>query len=73
MRTIRAVIRHYQAIHLAIGILGNVTFLAGSLLFLHQAQPWASYLFIAGSVGMLLGNLGSALVQLERTGRAATR
>jgi hypothetical protein len=49
------------------GILGNATFLTGSLLFLHDVKPWSIYLFIVGSVGMLIGNVGGVLVQLERS------
>ena len=44
--------------HLGIGIFGNATFLAGSVLFLwdhtHIVGVW---LFIAGALGMLLGSV----------------
>jgi hypothetical protein len=60
-------------VHLGIGTLGNVSFLAGSFLFSYEVKPLSNYLFIAGSAGMLVGTLGGAIVRLERswTGSAA--
>ena len=67
MGALHALARHYEWVHLGIGILGNLTFLAGSLLFLAKVEPLSLYLFIAGSAGMLVGNVGSAIVRLERS------
>ncbi len=67
MRVLRALARHSEWVHLGIGILGNLAFLAGSLLFLAKVEPLSLYLFVAGSAGMLVGNLGSAIVRLERS------
>jgi hypothetical protein len=67
MRALRALVRHYEWVHLGIGILGNLTFLAGTFLFLAKVEPLSLYLFIAGSAGMLIGNVGSAVVRLERS------
>ena len=42
MRAFRALVRHYEWVHLGIGILGNLTFLAGSLLFMEKIEPLRS-------------------------------
>jgi hypothetical protein len=65
-----ALIQRYRAIHTGIGILGNALFLVGSLVFLLGPTTPAIWLFVAGSTGMLIGSVGSALVQLhERRSR----
>jgi hypothetical protein len=66
MRALYALVRHYEWVHLGIGILGNLAFLAGSFLFMAKVEPLSLYLFVAGSAGMLVGNLGAAVVRLER-------
>lgn len=55
-------------LHQGIGVLGGVTFLVGSVLFLYDGllQRAAVWLFIVGSAGMLVGNVGSALLTYER-------
>jgi YrhK-like protein len=67
MKAFCAVVRNYEWVRLGVGTLGNVTFLTGSFLFLHEVKPLSSYLFIAGSAGMLVGTLGSTIVRLERS------
>jgi len=66
MKALRALVRHYEWVHLGIGSLGSFTFLAGSLLFLAKVEPLSLDLFVAGSAGMLIGNVGSATIKLER-------
>lgn len=61
-RLIEICIRDYAWIHATIGLLGNIAFVAGSLLFLDQQQHHGTLFFITGSVGMLIGNLGNAVV-----------
>ncbi|MFP5309938.1 MAG: YrhK family protein [Actinomycetes bacterium] len=60
-------VQEYEWVHTALGILGNVAFLAGSALFLSDATKTAGvWLFIAGSAGMLVGSVGQALVRRVR-------
>ena len=64
MRTIRPVLRNYQWIHIGLGLIGNVTFVVGSVLFLWDSTKFvATLLFILGSTGMLLGSIGQAIVK----------
>ncbi|MDX1802472.1 MAG: YrhK family protein [Alcanivorax sp.] len=64
----RALIHRYQWFHLGMGLLGNTTFVIGSVFFLWQDwQEAGTWLFIVGSAGMLLGSIGSAIVAYERT------
>ncbi|MBR0553382.1 YrhK family protein [Stakelama marina] len=63
----KTLIRDYPYIHLAIGLLGNLCFLVGSVLFFKQFEAWhttAVWLFVAGSAGMLLGALGKAATDI---------
>lgn len=60
-------VRQYAWIHTSIGLFGNVCFVAGSLLFMAQRKDLGIVLFVAGSTGMLIGNLGNALAMaMER-------
>ncbi|GAA3223842.1 hypothetical protein GCM10017691_11240 [Pseudonocardia petroleophila] len=58
----------FRRLHQGIGVLGGVTFFVGSILFLYDGllQHAAVWLFIVGSAGMLVGNVGSALITYER-------
>lgn len=53
--------------HQGIGMLGGVSFFVGSILFLWKdpLQMIGVWLFIIGSFGMMIGNIGSFLIQLE--------
>ncbi len=63
----RAFVHQYQWFHLAMGLLGNSTFVVGSVFFLWEAwKPAGVWLFIIGSTGMLLGSIGAAIVAYER-------
>lgn len=58
-------LRDYQWIHLGLGVLGNTTFVVGSVFFLFDSLKNAgTWLFIIGSAGMLVGSLGSVVVKL---------
>lgn len=64
-------VTNYEWIHTGIGLLGNTAFLVGSVFFLFESLKRAgTWLFIAGSFGMLLGSLGRAIV--EATGVSNT-
>lgn len=58
----------FRWLHQAIGVLGGVTFFVGSILFLYDGllKHAGVWLFIVGSAGMLVGNVGSALLTYER-------
>lgn len=70
----RAVLRdffdEYQWIHLTLGLIGNVLFFVGSVLFLfeQQLQTLGVWAFVVGSFLMLVGSLGKALVKYARNG-----
>lgn len=61
----------YHWIHTSIGLTGNVCFIIGSLLFMSPAtKQTAIWFFLAGSTGMLIGNLGNAVaMELDRRWR----
>ncbi|WP_372750450.1 YrhK family protein [Litorivivens sp.] len=64
---IRTIVNDYSWIHLSLGLLGNITFFVGSILFLPQFEPYktfAVWLFISGSFLMLIGSTGRLLVDL---------
>ena len=58
----------YEWIHLSLGVVGNLLFFAGSILFLSegQLQVLGTWMFIAGSFLMLVGSMGNALVKYVR-------
>ena len=65
-KVLRGLARRYEAFHLTIGLLGNVLFFVGSLLFLSDnLKTPATIFFICGSLGMLIGNIGRALVDYQ--------
>ncbi len=59
-------------VHLALGIFGNALFLTGSVLFFwHTVKTLAIWLFVIGSLGMLLGSVGELLVRIDKRRRGA--
>lgn len=64
---VRVLVRDYGWIHLGLGLLGNVAFFAGSILFLpvfDHLQTIGVWLFILGSGLMLIGSLGRLLLDI---------
>lgn len=64
---IRTLVQDFGWIHLSLGLLGNATFLAGSILFLPAFEPWKTtgvWLFIVGAFLMAIGSLGRLLVDV---------
>lgn len=67
MRTLRAIVRDYEWIHIVIGLAGNLAFVVGSVFFLSASTQTAGvWLFIFGSAFMFVGSAGDALVRYER-------
>jgi hypothetical protein len=61
-----ALVERFHWLHTSLGLLGNLCFFVGSVLFLWESAKLVGiWLFIVGSLGMLLGSLGDAVVKLE--------
>ena len=64
---LRAFFDEYEWIHLSLGIVGNLLFFVGSVLFLFDPiKRLDIYTFIVGSFLMLVGAVGKALVRYVR-------
>ncbi len=62
-----AVLRQFPWVHLGLGLLGNAMFFVGSIFFLYESLKTAGiWLFVFGSLGMLLGSIGEFLVRIEK-------
>ncbi|WP_338467482.1 YrhK family protein [Novosphingobium sp. ZN18A2] len=69
---IRALVQDYGWIHRGLGLVGNLTFVIGSVLFLPSYSAWqvvAVWLFITGSALMFVGAAGEFAVRLYENGR----
>lgn len=65
--TLRRFLERFAWLQTSIGLLGNLSFFVGSILFLWESsQLVGTWLFIVGSLGMLLGSLGSAVLRIEQ-------
>ena len=68
MKFLSLLLRKYQWIHLTLGLIGNISFVVGSVFFLYEhLHSEGTWLFIIGSTGMLIGSLGEAIVKLWHT------
>lgn len=66
IRLIRGFAAEKFWIHTIVGIVGNTGFFVGSVLLLSSsARNIAIWLFVLGSAGMLLGDIGDGLVHWE--------
>lgn len=64
---VRRFVHQYPLVHLGIGLFGNSTFFVGSVLFFWtRTEPIGVWLFVLGSLGMLVGSIGEALIRYER-------
>lgn len=64
---IKLLVHEYGWVHMALGLLGNVAFFVGSILFLPAFEPLKTvgvWLFIIGAGFMLIGAVGRLLVDI---------
>jgi hypothetical protein len=60
-------VQDYEWIHTGIGLVGNLLFFVGSVLFLWEStQQTGVWLFIFGAGAMFVGSIGRGLVDYER-------
>lgn len=64
-RMFRFMVNKYRWIHSSIGVLGGLLFVIGSLLFMVDDNQTAGVLFILGSTGMLIGNVGQLIADYK--------
>ncbi|MGH3444489.1 MAG: YrhK family protein, partial [Nocardioidaceae bacterium] len=58
-RWLGSFLREFPWIHLFIGLSGNLLFFVGSIMFFSKRlETGAIWLFVIGSLGMLVGSLG---------------
>jgi hypothetical protein len=59
--------QRFRSLHQGIGVLGGLTFFVGSIFFLYAGTVLKAgvWLFIVGSAGMLIGNLGSVILNYQ--------
>lgn len=70
MKAVRAFLHDYEWIHTGLGLIGNTCFFVGSIFFVWDSmKAQGVWLFIWGSLGMLIGSIGSAIVRYERRAR----
>lgn len=59
-----ALVEQFHWLHLTLGMIGNVSFFVGSVMFLFEPLKTAGiWLFIVGSFGMLMSTVGDAVVR----------
>lgn len=61
---VRTLVQDYEYIHTVVGILGNLLFVVGSVLFFKAFEQYYTLgvaLFVAGSAFMFIGSLGDGL------------
>lgn len=60
-------LHEFPWIHLGIGLFGNLLFFVGSVLFFWPAaKDVGIWMFVVGSLGMLLGSVGEIVVRIEK-------
>lgn len=60
-------LRDFPWLHLGLGLAGNALFVIGSVMFFWDSvKTLAIWLFVLGSLGMLIGSVGELLVRIEK-------
>lgn len=73
-RLIRETVHDFEWVHTLIGVFGNLTFFVGSIFFFWDSWETAGvWLFVTGSLAMLVGAVGAALSRWERRIRRRRR
>jgi len=65
---LKTIIHDYPQIHLGLGLVGNLLFFVGSILFFPRFEAWQTagvWMFVIGSAGMLIGSIGKAFTDIE--------
>jgi hypothetical protein len=71
-RWLGSFLHEFPWIHLFIGLTGNLLFFVGSVMFFSkQLETGAIWLFVFGSLGMLIGSLGELFVRIEKRRRGS--
>lgn len=64
---IGSALRDFPWVHLGLGLFGNTLFFVGSVMFFWSSvKTLAIWLFVVGSLGMLLGSIGQVLVRIDK-------
>lgn len=61
---IRTLVQDYEYVHTVMGIVGNLLFVVGSVLFFKTFEQYyalAVWMFVVGSAFMFIGSVGDAL------------
>lgn len=64
----KEIVTEYRWIHLTLGLLGNLLFFLGSIMFLFEGriQTFGVWTFVLGSFLMLVGSVGEAVVTYDQ-------
>lgn len=66
-RAVRKTVHDFEWVHTLIGVFGNMTFFVGSIFFFWPTWQTAGvWLFVIGSLAMLVGAIGAAISRWER-------
>lgn len=69
-RGLGVLLREFPWIHLTLGLIGNTSFFVGSIFFFYEGLKTAGiWLFVIGSLGMLLGSIGEFVIRIEKKRR----
>lgn len=73
---LQTLVRDFGWIHTGIGLIGNFTFLVGSVFFLPSFEAWQTFgvwLFIVGSGLMFVGSAGDLMLKIYEAREKAAR
>ncbi len=76
LKLIKVIVNDYGWIHLSLGLLGNIAFFVGSILFLPHFEMYKTlgvWFFIFGAFFMLLGSVGRLLVDISGKKKEITK